>query len=101
MPRMPTGANTPRILLRADAAELEAIACLIPVARSSTTPIHIVTWPAQRRMPMLADRAAARFADHRGDRPQYLWFAAEELPDGATELQMRAAHPDAANREAL
>jgi allantoinase len=33
--------------------------------------------------------------------PQYLWFAAEEIPDGATEYKCAPPIRDAANREAL
>jgi len=86
---------------RPDAAEVEAIALLIRLAEEYETPIHIVHLASAQALPLLAE------ARGRGVRitvetcVQYLWFAAEEISDGATEFKCAPPIRDAANREAL
>jgi allantoinase len=86
---------------RPDAAEVDAIALLIRLAEEFETPIHIVhlssSWALtplaearQRGVPITVETCA-----------QYLWFASEEIPDGATEFKCAPPIRDAANREAL
>jgi len=86
---------------RPDAAEMDAITLLIRLAEEFDGHIHIVHLASAQALPMLA---AAR---ERGARitvetcAQYLWFAAEEIPDGATEFKCAPPIRGAANREAL
>jgi allantoinase len=93
---------------RPDAAELEAIALLIALAEEFDAHIHIVHLSSAQALPLIAaarDRFAA--ARNRGARltvetcVQYLWFAAEEIPDGATEFKCAPPIRSRANREAL
>jgi len=86
---------------RPDAAELEAIALLIRLAEEFRTPIHIVHLASAKALPMLADALRRSLPITVETCPQYLWFAAEEIPDGATEYKCAPPIRDAANREAL
>jgi allantoinase len=86
---------------RPDAAEVEAIALLIRLAEEFSTPIHIVHLASAQALPLLAEARRARRAHHRGNLRAILWFAAEEIPDGATEFKCAPPIRDAANREAL
>jgi allantoinase len=86
---------------RPDAAETQAIELLIRLAEEFQTPIHIVHLATGRALKMIA---AAR---QRGvpltveTCAHYLWFSAEEIPDGATEYKCAPPIRDALNREAL
>lgn len=86
---------------RPDEAEIGAIALLIRLAEEFQTPIHIVHLSSARALPMIA---AART---RGVRitvetcAHYLWFAAEDIPDGATQYKCAPPIRNAANRDAL
>jgi len=86
---------------RPDAAEVQAIALLISLAEEFEMPIHIVHLASARALPLLAE------ARGRGVRitvetcAHYLWFAAEAIPDGATEFKCAPPIRGAANREAL
>ncbi len=77
---------------RPDAAEVEAIALLVQLAEEFQTPIHIVHLSSVEALPMLVA------AKHRGvpisveTCVQYLWFAAEDIPDGRDRVQMRSAN---------
>lgn len=80
---------------------MEAIALLLRLAEEFRTPVHIVHLASARALPMLA---AAR---QRGTPVtvetcvQYLWFAAEEIADGATEFKCAPPIRGRANREGL
>jgi allantoinase len=86
---------------RPDATEVEAIGLLIRLAEEFQTPIHIVHLSSAEALPMLA------LARERGvpisveTCVQYLWFAAEEIPDGATEFKCAPPIRSRANREQL
>jgi allantoinase len=86
---------------RPDAAELEAIALLIRLAEEFNTPIHIVHLASAKALPMLADARQRGLPITVETCTQYLWFAAGEIPDGATEYKCAPPIRDAANREAL
>jgi allantoinase len=86
---------------RPDAAEVEAIALLIRLAEEFRTPIHVVHLSSARALPMLADARARGLPITVETCVQYLWFAAEEIPDGATEFKCAPPIRDAQNREAL
>jgi allantoinase len=86
---------------RPDAAELDAIALLVRLADEFQTPIHIVHLSSARALPLLAaarDRGVPVTVETCA---QYLWFAAEDIPDGATEHKCAPPIRDAANREKL
>jgi allantoinase len=86
---------------RPDQAELEAIELLIGIATVFDTPIHIVHLATARALPALKRARETGLKITVETCPQYLWFAAEEVPDGATEFKCAPPIRDAANREAL
>ncbi len=86
---------------RPDAAEVDAIALLIRLAEEFSTPIHIVHLSSAQALPMLAEARKRGVPITVETCVQYLWFAAEEIPDGATEFKCAPPIRNAANREAL
>jgi allantoinase len=86
---------------RPDEAELEAIELLIGLAAIFETPLHIVHLASAQALPALAKARAAGLKITVETCPQYLWFAAEDIPDGATEFKCAPPIRNAANREAL
>lgn len=101
---------TPAVWRRYDAylasrpqmAESDAIALLIRMVEEFQTPIHVVHLSSadvtltmlesarQRGLPITVETC-----------PHYLWFAAEEIPDGATEYKCAPPIRRADNRERL
>ena len=86
---------------RPDAAEVEAIALLIRLADEFETPIHIVHLASMRALPLLAEARSRGVPITVETCPHYLWFAAEEIPDGATECKCAPPIRGAENRERL
>ncbi len=86
---------------RPDAAEVDAIALLIRLAEEFQTPIHIVHLSSARALQLLAEALDRGVPVTVETCVHYLWFAAEEIPDGATEFKCAPPIRDAANREAL
>ena len=86
---------------RPDAAEVEAIALLIELAEEFDTPIHVVHLASAQALPLLASARRRGVPITVETCVQYLWFAAEEIPDGATEFKCAPPIRNAANREAL
>jgi len=86
---------------RPDAAEIDAIALLIRLAEEFNTPIHVVHLSSARALPMLAEARRRGLPITVETCVQYLWFAAEEISDGATEFKCAPPIRSAANREAL
>jgi allantoinase len=86
---------------RPDEAELEAIALLIRLAGEFDVPIHIVHVASAEALPMLKQAREAELRITAETCPQYLWFAGEEIPDGATEFKCAPPIRSAANREGL
>ena len=86
---------------RPDAAEVEAIAMLIRLAEEFEMPIHIVHLASAQALPLLAAARKRGVPITVETCVQYLWFAAEEIPDGATEFKCAPPIRNAANREAL
>jgi allantoinase len=86
---------------RPDEAELEAIELLIGLATVFETPIHIVHLATEKAIPALKRARAAGLKLTVETCPQYLHFASEEIPDGATEFKCAPPIRSAANREAL
>jgi allantoinase len=86
---------------RPDDAEVEAIAMLVRLAEEFESPIHIVHLSSAKALPLLARARAHGLPITVETCTQYLWFAAEEIPDGATEYKCAPPIRGAANREAL
>jgi allantoinase len=86
---------------RPDAAEVDAIEMLIRLAEEFLTPIHIVHLSSARALPLLAaarDRGVPVTVE---TCVHYLWFAAEDISDGATEFKCTPPIRNAENRERL
>ena len=86
---------------RPDDAELEAIELLIGLAVVFDTPIHIVHLATALALPALRKARAAGLKITVETCPHYLWFAAEEIRDGATEYKCAPPIRGAVNREVL
>ncbi|HMG84260.1 MAG TPA: allantoinase AllB [Terracidiphilus sp.] len=86
---------------RPDLAEVYAIKLLIQLAQEYRTPIHIVHLSSARALPMLAEARSHGVPITVETCVHYLVFAAEEIPDGATEFKCAPPIWGAANREQL
>ena len=86
---------------RPDSSEVEAIRLLIQLAEEFDTPIHIVHLSSAAALPLIADARQRGLPITVETCPHYLWFAAEEIPDGATEYKCAPPIRSAQNREAL
>ncbi len=86
---------------RPDEAEIDAIALLIRLAEEFQTPVHIVHLASARALPLLKDARKRRLPITVEACTQYLHFAAEEIPDGATEYKCAPPIRSAENREQL
>lgn len=86
---------------RPDAAEVDAIELLISLAEEFGTPIHIVHLSSAQALPLLTaarDRGVPITVE---TCVHYLWFAPEDIPDGATEHKCAPPIRNAENRERL
>ena len=86
---------------RPDAAEVDAIALLIRLAEEFDTPIHIVHLASAKALPLLTVARGKGVPITVETCVQYLWFAAEDIPDGATEYKCAPPIRGSANRDAL
>ena len=86
---------------RPDASEVEAIRLLIQLAEEFQTPIHIVHLSSAEALPLIADARQRGLPITIETCPHYLWFAAEEILDGATEYKCAPPIRSVQNREAL
>ncbi len=86
---------------RPDAAEVDAIALLIRLAEEFQTPVHIVHLSSALALPLLVAARERGVPVTVETCAQYLWFAAEDIPDGATEYKCAPPIRDTANREGL
>jgi allantoinase len=86
---------------RPDAAEVEAIALLIRLAEEIKTPVHIVHLSTAQALPLLAEARSRGVPVTVETCVQYLWFADEQIPDGATEFKCAPPIRGATNRGAL
>lgn len=83
-------------------AESDAIALLVKLAEEFRTPVHIVHLSSAGAALTLLELARARGLPITVETcAHYLFFAAEEIPDGATEFKCAPPIRDANNREAL
>lgn len=86
---------------RPDAAELDAITLLIRLAEEFAAPIHIVHLASAQALPMLKAARKRGVPVTVETCPHYLWFAAEEIPDSATEYKCAPPIRRHDNREKL
>ena len=86
---------------RPDDAEVEAINLLIRLAREYQTPIHVVHLSSAKALPILAEARSHGVPLTVETCVHYLWFAADQIPDGATEFKCAPPIRDSANREQL
>ncbi len=86
---------------RPRAAEDEAVALMIKLAREFGTRVHIVHHSSADALPMLREAKAGGLKITAETCPHYLTFAAEEIPDGATEFKCCPPIRERENREEL
>ena len=86
---------------RPRAAEDEAVALMIKLAREFGTRVHIVHHSSADSLPLLHEARAGGLNVTVETCPHYLTFAAEEIPDGATELKCCPPNRERENREQL
>lgn len=86
---------------RPDEAEIDAIALLIRLAEKFETPVHIVHLSSAKALPLLEDARRRGVPVTVETCVHYLWFAGEEIPDGATEFKCTPPIRGTDNREAL
>ncbi|MGN9909486.1 allantoinase AllB [Phytohabitans sp. LJ34] len=82
---------------RPPSAETGAVGTVVAAARESGRRLHVLHLSAASALPSTVDVPGVTVETC----PHYLTFAAEEVPDGATEFKCCPPIRDAANREAL
>jgi allantoinase len=86
---------------RPKAAEDEAVALMIRLARETGARVHIVHHSSSTSLPLLAAAKAEGLPFTAETCPHYLTFAAEDVPDGATEFKCCPPVRERENREQL
>lgn len=86
---------------RPDNAEIAAIRLLIELAEGYRTPVHVVHLSSAEALGILADARNRGVPVTVETCPHYLWFAAEDIPDGATEHKCAPPIRGSENRERL
>ncbi len=86
---------------RPRAAEDEAVALMIKLSREFGTQVHIVHHSSGDALPLLREAKAAGVKITAETCPHYLTFAAEEIPDRATEFKCCPPIRERENREQL
>ena len=86
---------------RPRAAENEAVALMIKLSTEFGSRVHIVHHSSADALPMLREAKAAGLKISAETCPHYLTFAAEEIPDGATEFKCCPPIRERENREQL
>ncbi len=86
---------------RPRAAENEAIELMIRLSREFRTRVHIVHHSSADALPLLAQAKVSGLTLTAETCPHYLTFAAEEIPDGATEFKCCPPIRESENREQL
>ena len=82
----PLGRGYPSFLAsRPDAAEEHAVALVLDIARGTGVRVHVVHVSSARVLPLIAAAKRESVAVTAETCPHYLTFAAETIPDGATE----------------
>jgi allantoinase len=86
---------------RPKAAEDEAIELMIHLSREFGTRVHIVHLSSASALPLLREAQTAGVKITAETCPHYLHFAAETIPDGATEFKCCPPIRESENREKL
>ena len=86
---------------RPRAAENEAVELMIKLGREFGTRIHIVHHSSADALPLLREAKASGVKLTAETCPHYLYFAAEDIPDGATEFKCCPPIRERENREQL
>src|ERR687889_778073 len=86
---------------RPRAAEDEAVALLLRLCRETGARVHVVHHSSADSLPLLREAKAAALPFTAETCPHYLTFAAEEIPDGATEFKCCPPVRERENRERL
>lgn len=86
---------------RPRAAENEAVVLMIKLGREFGTRIHIVHHSSADALPLLREAKAAGLKLTAETCPHYLYFAAEDIPAGATEFKCCPPIRERENREQL
>jgi allantoinase len=82
-------------------AEVEAIRMLVRLAEGFDARLHVVHLSSAESVPVIRDARARGLAISAETCPHYLTFAAEEIPDGATEYKCAPPIRGRAEREGL
>ncbi|MCU1537598.1 MAG: allantoinase [Humibacillus sp.] len=86
---------------RPRAAEDRAIARVIELARATGARVHVLHLSSADALPMIREARAAGVAVTAETCPHYLTFAADEIPDGATEFKCCPPIREPGNRDRL
>ena len=86
---------------RPDASEEDAVALVIDTARDTGARMHVVHVSSARVLPMLAEAKRSGVRITAETCPHYLTFAAEHIPDGATQFAACPPIRDEHNRGLL
>jgi len=101
----PSAIRNPRysayLASRPPRAEVEAIRMTIRLSRELGAHVHIVHVACAEAVREIADAKAAHAPITAETCPHYLTFAAEDIPDGATELKCAPPIREARHRESL
>jgi allantoinase len=103
---VPTEASDPRryssyLASRPPSWENEAIRLLARLCRETGGRIHIVHLSSSQALPILAEARGAGLPVTAETCPHYLFFAAEDVPEGRTEFKCSPPIRERANRERL
>ncbi len=93
--------HSTHLLSRTYIAEIDAITILVRLAAEFSTPIHIVHLSTARALRTLAAARERGVPVTVETCAHYLWFASEDIPDGATEYKCAPPIRPAKNREKL
>jgi allantoinase len=86
---------------RPDASEEHAVALVIDAARETGARVHVVHVSSARVLGMLADAKRSGVRITAETCPHYLIFAAEDIPDGATQFAACPPIREGGNRDLL
>jgi allantoinase len=86
---------------RPRAAENEAVELMVRLGREFGTRVHIVHHSSADALPLLAEAKVSGLKVTAETCPHYLTFAAEEIPDGATEFKCCPPIRERENKEQL
>ncbi|HEX8503478.1 MAG TPA: allantoinase AllB [Pyrinomonadaceae bacterium] len=86
---------------RPRAAEDEAVALLVRLCRETEARVHVVHLSSADSLPLLREAKASGLPFTAETCPHYLTFAAEDVPDGATEFKCCPPVRERENRERL